>query len=461
MKTGKLQLLVESLMPKANRTEDGFLCPFCEVPQKQIITHIKKNHNKEMLEHCLIEDSKEYEQELKKHIQRIRTQEKEAKKKKADPEHYAKKKSIYRTQQQMKNPDEFKRKHREQNKEHLKRLSFLGKSKLKEYKKKWDRMNRLRNKTQEAAKRRFYQDILYGPVFPCVCCRTMCFRHQVVVYTEKVKESIRAKAKAAEVRNAKSKADADQDLLLQMGGVSIHDARKKEKDAKEEMKRGEEEKQAEEKTKEQEATKERKKEEGKSKQGKNTTKQQSKETHSETMEGSELLDEQVKIFAAFKSSVKRTDKIIDTLADCRQKAADDDDEDAWDSCNFSEDRLWENRQKTVATWDMLTDNMDNMEVWTWDQIQYAKKLAEFEEIQKESMELLHGLTLEILQLLEDPENRSEDEEDHLGNLLETLVFSILSRCGAKSKCSCKVNMFITHICQSCHIKGSPHSFSFC
>ena len=88
MKTGKLQLLVESLMPKANRTEDGFLCPFCEVPQKQITTHIKKNHNKEMLQRCSSEDSKEYEQELKKHIHRIRTHEGRAKKKKADPEHY-------------------------------------------------------------------------------------------------------------------------------------------------------------------------------------------------------------------------------------------------------------------------------------------------------------------------------------------------------------------------------------
>ena len=69
MDAKELRNLVESLMSKTSQTEDGITCPFCMLPQKQIISHIKKTHHTEMQENCRTED---YEPELKRYLQKIR-----------------------------------------------------------------------------------------------------------------------------------------------------------------------------------------------------------------------------------------------------------------------------------------------------------------------------------------------------------------------------------------------------
>ena len=59
--------------------------------------------------------------------------------------------------------------------------------------------------SREAAIKKFFQEILYGPVWECVCCRTLNFWHNVVVYDEKMKAQIRKKADEAFERYYNSK----------------------------------------------------------------------------------------------------------------------------------------------------------------------------------------------------------------------------------------------------------------
>ena len=138
-------------MSNTSRTDDGITCPFCMLPQKQIINHIKKNHHTEMQENCRTED---YEPELKRYLQKIKNQKKIKKKKEADPDYYAKRQQKYRMQQLLMNPTEFRRKNHTQKKECLARQGHQGKAKRVEYKKKWAMLNSVRNKTFEAAKKR-------------------------------------------------------------------------------------------------------------------------------------------------------------------------------------------------------------------------------------------------------------------------------------------------------------------
>ena len=68
--------------------------------------------------------------------------------------------------------------------------------------------------SREAAVKRFYQEILYGPFWECVCCRILTFWHNVVVYDEKRKAHIRKKADEAHERDYNSK--------IKQVGASIH-----------------------------------------------------------------------------------------------------------------------------------------------------------------------------------------------------------------------------------------------
>ena len=103
---------------------------------------------------------------MKKYLKKIKDQKRIKKMKEADPDFFAKRQRKYRTQQLLMNPTEFRRKNHTQKKECLARQGHQGKAKRVEYKEKWDKLN----KTFEASKKRFHQEIMYGPIFPCVCC---------------------------------------------------------------------------------------------------------------------------------------------------------------------------------------------------------------------------------------------------------------------------------------------------
>ena len=51
--------------------------------------------------------------------------------------------------------------------------------------------------SQDAAVRKFFQETLHGPNFVCVCCRTLNFRHNVVIYDGKARVEIRKNANEA------------------------------------------------------------------------------------------------------------------------------------------------------------------------------------------------------------------------------------------------------------------------
>jgi len=59
--------------------------------------------------------------------------------------------------------------------------------------------------SQAAAVKKFYQETCYGPVFECVCCRTLNFKHNVVEFNKKNRVQIRNKAKEAHIRDYNSK----------------------------------------------------------------------------------------------------------------------------------------------------------------------------------------------------------------------------------------------------------------
>ena len=413
MGTNELRNLVESLMSNTSRTDDGITCPFCMLPQKQIISHIKKTHHTEMQENCRTED---YEPELKRYLQKIKNQKKIEKKKEVDPDYYAKRQQKYRMQQLLMNPTEFRRKNHTQKKECLARQGHQGKAKRVEYHKKWDKLNSVRNKTFEAAKKRFHQEIMYGPIFPCVCCNDLYFRHQVVPYDDKLQDKIRSQAKAAAARNAKDKA-TDPDLLKLMKNVSLCED--------EEQKKWEEE---EEKEKTRKGGRE-KEEEGQRK--------EAEQDRSKIFEGAELEEEQDAIIDTFQLWMKRSNDITETLAECCDKARMEEDE-CYAALLYScEDIIWRLRDRAVDEWHMLAVNMDNMETWTFEQMSYAKMLAERRNAHKTSQEYLHKLAKRVLSLLEDHKINQSEKRTLFGLMMKKMADKWVEISG--SKCKCKVS----------------------
>ena len=59
--------------------------------------------------------------------------------------------------------------------------------------------------SQDAAVRKFFQETLHGPNFVCVCCRTLNFRHNVVIYDGKARVEIWKKANEAHEQEYNSK----------------------------------------------------------------------------------------------------------------------------------------------------------------------------------------------------------------------------------------------------------------
>ena len=59
--------------------------------------------------------------------------------------------------------------------------------------------------SQDAAVRKFFQETLHGPNFVCVSCRTLNFRHNVVIYDGKARVEIRKKANEAHEQEYNSK----------------------------------------------------------------------------------------------------------------------------------------------------------------------------------------------------------------------------------------------------------------
>ena len=78
--------------------------------------------------------------------------------------------------------------------------------------------------SQDAAVRKFFQETLHGPNFVCVCCRTLNFRHNVVIYDGKARVEIRKKANEAHEQEYNSKlkqVEQFHHLIVNMGSQNV------------------------------------------------------------------------------------------------------------------------------------------------------------------------------------------------------------------------------------------------
>ena len=150
------------------------------------------------------------------------------------------------------------------------------------------------------------------------------------------------------MRNTKEKATG-RELLTQMKNISIHEE--------------EENKENEDKRKEEV------KEEGR---GGERRIEKQQQDHQNMLEGNELEEEQDKVCNAFQLYMKRTDNIIDTIEECRQKAVNFDDVVCHAILDANEDVAPVARNLTVTAWSWIADNMNNLETCTLEQRSHAK-----------------------------------------------------------------------------------------
>ena len=118
------------MVPDSKKTPEGVICGICHVPQKQLVSHLKKEHDEEVKERC---NTEAYV--VRKHLERMR-------------------KHKYREKQMLMDPEDFKRKHRDHQREYLKRRSEMNKDLVKEDNKRWKRQQKINSKTREAAYKR-------------------------------------------------------------------------------------------------------------------------------------------------------------------------------------------------------------------------------------------------------------------------------------------------------------------
>ena len=401
----ELRRLIEALIPRTNKTQDGsIICPFCQAPQKQISSHIKKDHDGEMQERCKTKDSEEYKQELKRYLTALRKNRCIADKKLLDPV-------------------EFKRKQKANKKQYLKRLSDTNKTRLKEYKKKWDKMALIKSKTWEAAKKRFRQEILYGPSFECVCCRMMCFRHQVVPFSEQVQENIRAKAKAAAERQMKSQnATLDDDLLAKIGKVSFN----------------EEEQQN---TRVESRSKSPSESESRGPEESVSADSESDSTGSEEAD-LEGWEEETKLLASYHRWFERCDQIYDTLGKCQDEADALDLRKTSDKLAWCDDIFWAKRGGIMKTYDLMLENVLHMDDWTEEQERNARALSDGLDRDETNQKSLLELTMKILGLLKKGKKKAQAKRQHLAKMVEQLVDQI-GKMFATCKCQASVYNLVT------------------
>ena len=122
MEDEEREKLIDLLLPDALRTPDGtIICSICHTPQKQIASHLKKKHDQEIKEFCSTKEYLVYEEEIKKHLKKVRMRiEREIRKEKdPDGESEAERSRKYREKQLLMNPEEFKREQSDKQREYV------------------------------------------------------------------------------------------------------------------------------------------------------------------------------------------------------------------------------------------------------------------------------------------------------------------------------------------------------
>ena len=154
---------------EARKLQDGgvqYSCLLCNTQQKQFVSHMKKMHP-DMFQNKELE---EFQVLLKRFANSTRYNKWHSKERERDParlkENNRQKKANSRAKQNKENP--------------------------KEVKKRKKRENQTRRGNGE---RKFKEENQSGPIFPCVCCHTLKFIHQTVLFTKEQAEKIDQKAR--------------------------------------------------------------------------------------------------------------------------------------------------------------------------------------------------------------------------------------------------------------------------
>ena len=250
---GYFQFLWDSEIVSLKPTkEKRMVCPFCRDEQKQIMRHIKTKHLTSSQSDTFADIEKDY----KKHLNNKRVKACQQRLKEKDEEGFKQKHNKVEQDRQKRKREEdkegFMEKHRRvEQKSMMKRRAtdeegfmenqrkrwqksmtkrkaadeegFLEKHRREEQKSKVKRKaadeklfknqqnkanlqyRRKIGRSQDAAVRKFFQETLHGPNFVCVCCRTLNFRHNMVIYDGKARVEIRKKANEAHEQEYNSK----------------------------------------------------------------------------------------------------------------------------------------------------------------------------------------------------------------------------------------------------------------
>ena len=174
--------------------DKGWTCPFCESEEKQIMRHIKGKH--------ITSSQKQSFAAIEKNFNK----------------HSTNKRKHAWVKKQMETDDEgFKRQNRKAVQDCRKRKKKTDKEGFRKRQQNANKKYKRKiGSSREAAVKRFYQEILYGPMWECVCCRILTFWHNVVVYDEKRKAQIRKKADEAHERDYNSRIKQVGALIYQM-----------------------------------------------------------------------------------------------------------------------------------------------------------------------------------------------------------------------------------------------------
>ena len=163
--------------------EKGWICPICQSEEKQIMRHIKAKHTNP----SQIQSFAEMEKSFKKHSTNKRVQATQKKQKEVDEEG-------------------FKQQHNKAEQACKKRRLSKDPKKFKKLKKQADQKYKITQRgSRAAAVKKFFQETLYGPVFECVCCRTLNFKHNMVGFNKQTRTQIKKKAEDAHTKDYNSK----------------------------------------------------------------------------------------------------------------------------------------------------------------------------------------------------------------------------------------------------------------
>ena len=171
-----------------------YKCLLCKADQKQIASHMGKIHA-DMFENKELE---EFQLSLKKFAKAVRDKTRETKMREEDLEGflkaYRKRDSRRVEKRRLEDADEWNEANRKKQAKCVAKQNKENPKKHKKARKRW-------NKTQrDNGPKKYTGETKLGPVFPCACCRTNKFRHQVVLFNKE--QAAKIDQKAEEIHQA-------------------------------------------------------------------------------------------------------------------------------------------------------------------------------------------------------------------------------------------------------------------